>query len=67
MNNTTGKYLVGYMIRTEHGLQEFYSTFDTMEEAQESYDDSLLCDNLYSCNICKVIKSTDYQFSYLSE
>ena len=62
------KYLVAYIIRKtedvagyqEHGLEDMFLTCDTMEEAQKAYDNILLWDNLYSCNICKVIKSTDY-------
>jgi len=54
------KYLVAFIIRKEQGLEDMYWVFDTKEEAQETYDYVLTWDNLYSCNICKVIKSTDY-------
>jgi hypothetical protein len=59
MNNTT--YILAYMFKdTKGNLQDRYITYETLAEAQEAYDNEVINDNCYSCNICKVIKSTDY-------
>ena len=63
MNNTT-TYILAYMFKDIKGnLQDRYITYETLAEAQEAYDNETIKDNCYSCNICKVIKSTDYPTS----
>ncbi len=58
--NDNEKYLVAYIIKRESGHEDMFLTYDTLEEAQESYEDIINWTDTYSCNICKVIKSTDY-------
>ena len=61
MNTTTTTYILAYMFKDIKGnLQDTYITYETLAEAQEAYDNQTILDNCYSCNICKVIKSTDY-------
>ena len=59
--NINKTYLVAYLMgESDDNLQDRFMVFDDLEEAQEAYEllkSSGLC---YSCNICKVIKSTDY-------
>jgi len=68
------KYLVAYILKNPNNdltrrhpllkqsleLQDYYITYDTLEEAEEEYENLKQWDKCYSCNNCKVIKSTDY-------
>jgi len=59
--NTTTTYILAYMFKDIKGnIQDNYITYETLAEAQEAYDNQIILDHCYSCNICKVIKSTDY-------
>ncbi len=59
--NTTTTYILAYMFKDIKGnIQDTYITYETLAEAQEAYDNQTILDNCYSCNISKVIKSTDY-------
>ena len=67
------KYLVIWVVKTEleeiNGTQLFdfedhYQAFvddeDNLKSATEFYEDLLLKDNIYTANVCLVVKSTDY-------
>ncbi len=59
--NINKTYLVAYLMgESNDNLKDRFMVFDDLEEAQEAYDNQTILDNCYSCNICKVIKSTDY-------
>ena len=60
MNDDKEKYLVAYVIKRESGHEDMFMTYDTLAEAMVSYQDIINWTDTYSCNICKVIKSTDY-------
>lgn len=59
--NINKTYLVAYLMgESDDNLQDRFMVFDDLDEAKKAYEllkSSELC---YSCNICKVIKSTDY-------
>lgn len=59
--NINKTYLVAYLMgESNDNLQDRFMVFDDLEDAQKAYE-ALKYEGLcYSCNICKVIKSTDY-------
>ena len=62
------KYLVAYIIDNIHNPLEhnkdqyaaFIDTDDNLKNAKEFYQVLLLDEDLYSANLCEIIKSTDY-------
>lgn len=59
--NINKTYLVAYLMgESNDNLKDRFMVFDDLEDAQKAYE-ALKYERLcYSCNICKVIKSTDY-------
>lgn len=59
--NINKTYLVAYLVgESDDNLQDRFMVFDDLEEAQKAYESLKSYERCYSCNICKVIKSTDY-------
>lgn len=58
--NDNEKYLVAYVIKREYGHEDVFMVYDTLEEAQESYEDIYNWTDAYRLKLCKVIRSTDY-------
>jgi hypothetical protein len=63
MNNNT--YLVTAVTKDKQNneiqtLSTDYGAFNSLEDAKKHYNQLLACSNLYSANISKVLKSTDY-------
>ena len=57
------KYCVTYTIKTtDNGVDEFTDTFvnfENLSEAEKTYKEILDHDDLYTANLCMVLKSTD--------
>jgi 5-methylcytosine-specific restriction endonuclease McrBC regulatory subunit McrC len=51
------KYLVAYIIKRESGNEDVCMVYDTLEEAQESYEDIYNWTDAREIKLCKVINS----------
>lgn len=57
MNDNNEKYLVAYIIKRESGHEDMFLTYDTLEEAKESYEDIYNWTDAREIKLCKVINS----------
>ena len=59
--NINKNYLVAFLTgKAKDNLKEGFMVFNDLEKAQEAYELLTYWEECYSCNICKVIKSSDF-------